>query len=218
MSKSPRDAEQFVQKSQETISFARDLLEENERLRLEIATLKNEKANIEDENRRYAERFAEIERQHASLANLYVAAYRLTSTLDRESLLVAIQEIVVNLIGSEEHGVYELHGDTLHLIGHFGTIAREHERVPLTEPIIGAAVARSETVVPNGEGGVIACVPLLVDGAPVGAIAVFRLLEHKPALEPLDHELFELLATHAGTALYASRLHEAATREGLMPR
>jgi hypothetical protein len=41
-----------------------------------------------------------------------------------------------------------------------------------------------------------------------GAIALFRLLPQKPALEDVDHELFELLATHAATALYCTRLHQ----------
>jgi hypothetical protein len=42
-----------------------------------------------------------------------------------------------------------------------------------------------------------------------GVIAIYRLLSHKPELESLDHELFTLLSTHAGTALFASRLHES---------
>ena len=49
-----------------------------------------------------------------------------------------------------------------------------------------------------------ACVPLKIGSMVVGAIVVFRLLSHKPALERVDHELFELLAVHASTALYRS--------------
>ena len=41
-----------------------------------------------------------------------------------------------------------------------------------------------------------------------GFIAIYRLLSHKTALEPLDHELFDLLATHAATALYCTSLAE----------
>jgi hypothetical protein len=42
-----------------------------------------------------------------------------------------------------------------------------------------------------------------------GAIAVFRLLAHKPEFEPLDLELFDLLASHAAVALHYSK-HAAA--------
>jgi GAF domain-containing protein len=46
-------------------------------------------------------------------------------------------------------------------------------------------------------------------------IAIFRLLVQKPKLEPADRELLDLLATQAGTALYCTRLHEAArSRQG----
>ena len=41
-------------------------------------------------------------------------------------------------------------------------------------------------------------------------IAIHRLLAHKAGLEPLDHELFDLLATHAATALYCTSLQQLA--------
>ena len=41
-----------------------------------------------------------------------------------------------------------------------------------------------------------------------GALAVWRLLGHKPFLTDSDLELIEVLSTHAGTALYAAGLHE----------
>jgi GAF domain-containing protein len=55
-----------------------------------------------------------------------------------------------------------------------------------------------------------ACVPLVVDGRVTGAVAIFRLLEHKRGLEDVDSELFSLLGTQAATALYCTRLVSAA--------
>jgi GAF domain-containing protein len=52
------------------------------------------------------------------------------------------------------------------------------------------------------------CVPLIIAGRPIGLILLFGLLPQKPRLEPFDHELLGLLATHASTALYCSELHE----------
>ena len=40
-----------------------------------------------------------------------------------------------------------------------------------------------------------------------GAIAIFRLLPQKAAVEDLDRELFDLLATQAGMALHCAALH-----------
>ncbi len=53
--------------------------------------------------------------------------------------------------------------------------------------------------------GLTACVPLVLDDKVIGAIAVFRLLDQKESkLTTLDFELFDLLATHAASALYCS--------------
>jgi hypothetical protein len=46
-----------------------------------------------------------------------------------------------------------------------------------------------------------------------GAIALFRLLPQKSGIEAVDRELFELLATHAATALHCARLH---ARQGVV--
>jgi len=55
-----------------------------------------------------------------------------------------------------------------------------------------------------------ACIPLKLGGDIVGGIVVFRLLGHKGELTRVDREVFELLATHAATALYCSGLHTQA--------
>ena len=44
-----------------------------------------------------------------------------------------------------------------------------------------------------------------IDPGLTGAIAVFRLLGQKSGLEEIDLQLFDLLASHAATALYSSR-------------
>ncbi len=82
---------------------------------------------------------------------------------------------------------------------------------------IGRAAATGETSLygpggsaehPPEEPELTACVPLKLSGRVFGVIAVFRLLPQKAGLEPLDRELFDLLATHAATALYCASLSE----------
>ena len=168
-------------------------------------------AEIETEAKRYYDHYVNVEVQNANVANLYVASTRLNETLRRDEVLEAIQEIVINLIGSEELAIYELSGGALRLASSFGTIATELHEVPLGRGLIGRATANGETwVVGNGdaagalpsEASLTACIPLRVDGRVIGAIAIFRLLRHKRGLEDVDRELFALLGTQAAAALH----------------
>jgi GAF domain-containing protein len=59
----------------------------------------------------------------------------------------------------------------------------------------------------------IVCVPLAVQGRPLGAIALFSLLNQKSGFSPLDHELLDMLGGHAATALFAARLFSQSTRK-----
>jgi hypothetical protein len=56
---------------------------------------------------------------------------------------------------------------------------------------------------------------LTLDGRVTGAIAIFKLLPQKAGIEDLDREIFELLATHAATALYCTGLHAKLAAEGV---
>jgi nitrate/nitrite-specific signal transduction histidine kinase len=202
----------YVEKvRQGTHRYAQELREENETLRRLIAEL-------EEESRRRADQFREIEQQNSNLANLYVASYRLHGTLDRTELLAILQEIVANLIGCEEMGVFELDGEAevLRLAAAHGIDPGRFAEIRVGAGIIGRCVRDGESFV-NGsregarlpeEAHLTACVPLKLEGRAFGAIALFRLLPQKAAgYEPIDYELFDLLASHAATALYATRLH-----------
>jgi GAF domain-containing protein len=167
--------------------------------------------------RRHEERFAEVEQQNANLAALYAASYQL-HTPRRAEVLRAIHEIVINLIGSEELAVLDIGaGGELRLLSHMGVDPDALGAIRTDLGVIARALAAGGPVArtadqPLDPHGVTACVPLLVDGRRIGLILVFGLLPQKPRLEPFDHELLGLLATHAATALYCSELHE---RDGL---
>jgi len=199
------DSKRYVGKVQEgTQRYLRDVLDENQRLRQFLSELEATAA-------RRDEQYARIEQQNANLANLYVASYQLAGTVDRGAVLQSIQEIVANLIGSEEVGIYERDGDSLVLAASFGIDAIRHAQVRIGEGRIGAAAASGEIYVsPTGAADaehITACIPLRVDGEVIGLIAIFGLLAHKPALADVDRELFDLLAVHAATSLYCATLH-----------
>ena len=48
---------------------------------------------------------------------------------------------------------------------------------------------------------------------PIGAIAIYRLLQQKDGFSALDHELFTVLGGHAATALFAARLYSQSERK-----
>ena len=175
-------------------------------------------AAIETERRAYLERYLDVEAQNANVSNLYVAMLRLHHSVDHSDVLMAIQEIVINLIGSEELAIFELSSDGSHyaLSSSFGIEAGRIGDVDIGAGVIGACalsgrtyIASEEPPAPKAidiENDLTACVPLVVDGAAVGAVAIFRLLKHKPKLEPIDRELFALLSSHAAMALYCTSL------------
>jgi len=192
--------------------------EELERHRREHDQMRRQLSDIERESRSFANQFAEIEQRNMNLANLYVSSYQLHGTLDRRAVLDSIREIVINLIGCEELAVFELSGDgtALDLVTSFGVDEAAYRRVSISEHAIGKLAATGEVYIgatAEGEGKplVTACLPLKLDGRVTGAIVLFKLLPHKPALQELDFELFDLLGTHAATALYCTSLHQRVT-------
>jgi len=168
------------------------------------------------EGLRYSESYLGIERQNANLANLYVASYRLHGTLDREELYLAIQEILSNLIGCEEAGLFEVAAEAakLKLIASFGIEREPWLELPLGEGIIGQSAVTGEIFIgPSGaarsprEEHLTVSLPVTLDGRVIAVIALFRLLSHKGELTEIDRELLDLLANQAGTALYCTKLH-----------
>jgi nitrate/nitrite-specific signal transduction histidine kinase len=194
-----------------------------------IESLQDEKENIleqlrsvETENQQFAERYLEIEEENNNLANLYVASYQLHSTLDPSEVLKVILEIVINLIGAELFCVYVC-GDTeeiLRPVAAEGGAVSDFPVVRLGVGPVGESVESGEVMtgsfsdVSCSEGvEPVVCIPLRVEDRPIGAIVISRLLSQKDGFSALDHELFTLLAGHAATAIFASRLYAQSERK-----
>ena len=231
MSKIHKDPGAYVRRVQEgSANLAQDLIAEIERLQAVVAALETEKArheaeqarlqaqleSIRNESQDFSARYAQVELQHSNLANLYVASYRLHGTLDRQEVIAAIQEIIANLVGCEEAGLFALDpaSGTLRLEASYGLDPEAARGLTLDNGPIGSAARSGEVYVAptaRAEGALLerltACVPLAIEGRVTGVIALFRLLPQKAAIEEIDRELFELLATQAATALYTTALH-----------
>jgi hypothetical protein len=173
------------------------------------ARLRARLAEIEAENRRLCEEFVVVEEHHAHLVALHVAVERLHEARGRAEARAAIQEVLVNLVGTEDFTLFEREGDGPLAPTHgMGRDWRAQPVITVGEGPLGRAVAEERVVVAEGAlrapGEPLACVPLrAVDGV-AGAVAVHSLLGHKPALTSFDHELFSVLQRHAGLALRAA--------------
>jgi transcriptional regulator with GAF, ATPase, and Fis domain len=207
--------------------------DEVQRLRAEIQQLTDENRRmqerfreVEEENKDFANRYIEIEEQNNNLANLYVASYQLHSTLDFKEVIQIVQEIVINLIGAEAFAILLLDEKTNDL----RAIACEGEDVVagienlsarLGDGILGGVAKTGESYYINQdvEGGRVtlekplAAVPLKIKEHVIGLIAIYKLLQQKDSFSAVDYELFSLLAAHAATAIFSSKLYSQSERK-----
>ena len=219
--------------SLETEQAAGSSSEEVSRLRAEIQQLTEENRRmgmrfkeVEEENKDFANRYIEIEEQNNNLANLYVASYQLHSTLDFKEVIQIVQEIVINLVGAEAFSILLLDEKTNEL----KSIASEGEDVMpgvaqlstrLGEGILGTVAKTGESYYINQdvEGGSLAldkplaAVPLKIKEHVIGLIVIYKLLQQKDSFSAVDYELFSLLAAHAATAIFSSKLYSQSERK-----
>ena len=225
MAENPQ-AEKFLELFTKSKEFTEELLHENERLRSRLAALQGEVEHLQQQNKDYSSRYSEVEEQNNSLANLYVATYQLHSTLDFREVIEIVKEIVINLIGAESFAILMLDEKTTEL----RSVASEgREEVPgieslstrLGDGILGtvAQSGQSYYVMDDLHDGTvskdrpIAAVPLKIKDHTIGLIAIYKLLEQKESFTAVDYELFALLAAHAATAIFSSKLYSQSERK-----
>lgn len=202
---------------------------ENVKLRRRIEDLEREKQEILDrikqveaENVDFANRYVEIEAENNSLANLYIASYQLHSTLDFKEVLQVITEIVINLIGAEEFAVLLLDEKTnkLQAMVAEGLETSELPTIAVGEGLIGQMAKTGDNYfIEEMEGYVrdfqhpLVCIPLKIKEHVIGVIVIYKLLVQKDRFAEVDYELFTLLAGHAATAIFSSKLYSESERK-----
>jgi len=203
--------------------------EQNRKLAERIKELENEKkeileriVQIERENRDFAERYVEIESENNNLANLYIASYQLHSTLDFREVLQIITEIIINLIGAEEFAIVLLDEKTneLKAVATEGVSREEIPSVKLGTGVVGSVAKTGEsyffdevTEYRRDFLNPMVCIPLKIKEHVIGVIVIYKLLIQKKAFAPVDYELFTLLAGHAATAIFSSKLYSESERK-----
>jgi len=202
-------------------------------LKTQIARLTDENQRIqerfhevEEQNKDFASRYHEIEEQNNNLANLYVATYQLHSTLDFREVIQIVQEIVINLVGAEAFAILLLdeQDNELKSIAWDGIeVMRglDDISIPIGEGLLGQVASTGDSYYFTHDDDPaavsiqkpLAAVPLKIKDHVIGLIVIYKLLQQKDAFTAVDYELFSLLAAHAATAIFSSKLYSQSERK-----
>jgi hypothetical protein len=187
----------------------------------EIEVHRRETAAMEEENREFAERYVQVERQNSDLISMYVASYQLHSTLNYDEVLKTVKDITINMMGGESFAVYLIDNAAKKLI----PIAEEGmEGITVDPPDLddnvitelfknrNAKLMGDKAEYADGNEPV-ALLPLTLGDEPFGVIIIYKLLIQKEGFQSLDFELTELLGKHAASALYSAKIHTLSERK-----
>ncbi|MEW6052232.1 MAG: GAF domain-containing protein [Nitrospirota bacterium] len=190
----------------------------------EINSLMERYRKTEEENKDFASKYVEVEAENNMLANLYVASYQLHSTLDFNEVLRIVIEIIINLIGAEKFAIFLMDEKTNELLpaAAEGLSLQDISKVKTGEGIIGKVAKEGESYfledITNAASEIslsqpAVCIPLKIKEHVIGVISIYSLLIQKNAFSNIDYELFNLLAGHAATAIFSSRLYTQSERK-----
>jgi transcriptional regulator with GAF, ATPase, and Fis domain len=166
-----------------------------------------------------------VEAENNMLANLYVASYQLHSTLDFNEVLRIVLEIIINLIGADKFAVFLMDDRSNELVpvATEGLALTEIPKVKMGEGIIGRVAREGEShfheniqelslsTVDTAQPMV--CIPLKIKEHVIGVISIYSLFTQKTSFSNIDYELFNLLAGHAATAIFSSKLYTQSERK-----
>lgn len=197
--------------------------ERTKMLEQEINSLLERYRQVEEENKDFASKYVEVETENNNLANLYVASYQLHSTLDFNEVLRVVIEIVINLIGAEKFVISLMDDKTNELLPAAAEGMQLHgiPKVKIGEGTIGRVAKDGESYFVEDMTGSAeidianptVCIPLKIKEHVIGVISIYSLFTQKEKFSSIDFELFNLLAGHAATAIFSSKLYTQSERK-----
>ena len=188
----------------------RDLLKKIDQLERDKARLLSTVHEQEEITGQITNRFAEVESELESFANLYVASFQLHGTLRLRTVVRHVKELLHQLVPIASEGI------------ELSAVAAVGLKDGAPADAESAAIERAFlTGIPHVAEGPVAirpaaCIPLHVEDHAVGVIVVHDLLAQKPSFVTVDRELFKLLGAHAGASIVASWLFTSS--DGRLPR
>ncbi|MDJ0765693.1 MAG: GAF domain-containing protein [Myxococcota bacterium] len=192
----------------------RDLLKKIESLESEKHKMREHIQNAAARTEDYAGRYAEVERELDTMANLYVALYQLHSTLSPEEVLGVIEQLLAQFIGAGSFVIYLRSDDgdvpVLKPVHAYHCEEVTGTRIRWGEGPIGEAASTQVHSVADpalGEAGApLACVPMVLRGETIGVIAILGFFEQKQSFVDIDFDFFKLLGVHSASAIVGSGL------------
>ena len=191
--------------------------QENVQLKRRVEHLEHRFVEVEAENHDFAQRYSEVSQENESLANLYVASYRLHSTLDPAEVTEIICEILIELVGAEEFGILLVDERTSELmpVRVEGSLQAYPPHILVGSGPIGTTVREGRSFYNERPlpGEPLAVIPLQIKGHAVGALVITKMLHGRTRFDGIAKELLGLLAGHAATSLMSSRLYASVDRK-----
>lgn len=193
----------------------RDLLRKIESLEVERNKLLERSTELEESTRRTAHRNVEVEQELHDLANLYIASSHLHSTLSVRGVMRHLKELLQQLMGAEAFVIYLVDdsGQVARPVAQDGFDGVELPSVRAGDGLVGEVMVTGIPLVRDlVEGGgdlenPLAIIPLMLRDKALGAIVIASLFRQKAVWAAVDRELFNLLGSHAATALIAANLY-----------
>lgn len=165
----------------------------------------------------------QLEREHSLLQRLNAASARLIQAAQQGEVFEALGEIIGNLIGSEEVGIfrYRVADHRFSLAWSTGVSVDVLSQFNSGAGLIGRAAAQGVSqfrerlpdakLLPH-ETNVTACVVLKSGGEVVGVIVFLGLLPQKTGLEWIDFELLKFLETYGAVAVQLQDFQKGAVK------
>lgn len=188
-----------------------------------LQELEERLAKQEKENRELAAMYLRLEEQCEALTNVYVVSYRLQGTLDGSEVMRIVKDVLIELVGAEEFAIlmFDDEKGQLNLIESEGAEDRIPGGVlPAGEGIVGQVTTSGQSLFFEPETRTdretalpLAAIPLRMDEGCVGVVVIYKLLTQKQGLTSVDHQLLELLATHAATAFVTAQIYSDMDRK-----
>lgn len=179
--------------------------------RAEAQALRAQLAVLHENVRELASRTAAAEAESADLVKLHVSHCRLHESRGRADVMIAVEEILVTVVGCERYAIFHADGGDLTPVASMGMHPRELRPVPLGADTLAQVAHTGEPLFPDAGADLarlaaadipVACVPIRErDGRVTGLIALHELLPHKASFDATDRALLNLLSIEAARAL-----------------
>lgn len=193
-----------------------DMEDELSRLRALREMIQGQFDDMKKENHEFRQRYDELEKQNENFMNLFVSSCQIHSSLDEEYIMLTMQEIVLHMVGAEVFSIWMVDQDSgsLEILASTDESEQFDGRFPELDDEMLRNLAAGKVSYFSYEGkeakqtaDPLACIPLLMEGRTIGAIVIYKLLVQKSCFTSLDHELLDLLATQAVSALVGARCY-----------